>query len=675
MGQGGQRAAGGSKRSRDPNALFQQAASAFAAGRLADAERDCRQLLAMLPDHAAILHLQGAIVWRRGRAAEAKAILARALAQNPQDADARNTLGCILVELGETEDALAAFDAALKVRPDYADALANRARALLALDRPEEALASSRAAVALRPDFFDAWTHLGNAALRVGQVREATQAFDRAIALQPDHPGAHLNLARALVERGDALRAEAEFRYALKLAPGNLEAHLGLGEILNRAGSHAQALAVFEEAGRIAPDNLDVRLGFARSLFFSGQSEAAASAYAAAQVAQPQAPRVYLERGSVYWAAGRKDEAIADLKMALQLDRNQIRALATLIEFVEPPSDDPLIKRATDLLDGNAVKDVEDQIDLCFAIGKVLMKEDDPARAFAYLDRGNRLKRARFDFDVGQAERQMAEIARQFTPQLFERLAGAGAPSDLPVFIVGMPRSGTTLVEQILAAHPEVRGAGELYAMDRATRSLPPPGYPAVINQVDRDQIAGIGRSYLAEVEPMAQGRKRLVDKLPANFVLAGLIALALPQARIIHLRRDAVDTCLSCYSILFADAQPFTYDQAELGRYWRAYDALMAHWRSVLPTERFMEVQYEDVVADLENQARRLVDFVGLPWTDACLAFHTVERLVSTASVAQVRRPIYKQSVGRWVRYAPYLRPLLQALGVEIPMGAGQNT
>jgi hypothetical protein len=224
------------------------------------------------------------------------------------------------------------------------------------------------------------------------------------------------------------------------------------------------------------------------------------------------------------------------------------------------------------------------------------------------------------------------------------------------------------LVEQILASHPDVWGAGELMTINHLVDDLPPPGYPRIMATIDADRVRKLGEAYLAAVLPMAHGRKRLVDKMPGNFVNAGLIALALPGARIIHCQRDPVDTCLSCYSLDFTGAQPFCYDQAELGRYWRAYDRLMAHWRTVLPPDRFIEVRYEQVVADLETQARRLVDFVALPWDDACLSFHKTDRVVRTASLNQVRKPIYKQSVRRWTRHARNLRPLLKALNIEEP-------
>jgi hypothetical protein len=260
----------------------------------------------------------------------------------------------------------------------------------------------------------------------------------------------------------------------------------------------------------------------------------------------------------------------------------------------------------------------------------------------------------------------MQRIAALCTPAWLHGLRehGAGEPSNLPIFIVGMPRSGTTLIEQILASHPQVIGAGELNALRNAAERLGP--LPEAFAGLTPQAATQVGRDYLAHVTPLARGRAHVVDKMPGNFLHAGLIAAALPGARIIHSRRDAVDTCLSCYSKLFSGEQPFAYDFGELGRFHRGYEALMAHWRTLLPPECFIEIDYEEVVDDLEGQARRLIAFLGLPWDEACLNFHQSRRVVRTASMNQVRQPIYRGSKGRWRQYAGHLQPLLAALGIE---------
>jgi hypothetical protein len=231
------------------------------------------------------------------------------------------------------------------------------------------------------------------------------------------------------------------------------------------------------------------------------------------------------------------------------------------------------------------------------------------------------------------------------------------------VFVVGMPRSGTTLVEQILASHGAVFGAGELQHVQTLVTGL--GDFPASVPRLAPDQLQAFGQRYLDTVTPLARGKIRLVDKMPVNFVYAGLIRLILPEARIIHCRRDPVDTCLSCYSKLFTAEQSFSYDQTEIGQFHRDYQKITAHWRAVLPATHFLEVDYEAVVEDVEAQARRMLAFLELEWDPACLDFHLTKRPVKTASVNQVRQPVYKSSAGRWRQHAAQLAPLLAALEI----------
>ena len=262
-------------------------------------------------------------------------------------------------------------------------------------------------------------------------------------------------------------------------------------------------------------------------------------------------------------------------------------------------------------------------------------------------------------------------IRAVFTAELMHQKRDLGDPSMIPVFIVGMPRSGTTLVEQILASHPKVFGAGELSEFSKAVTSLGMPNgalsFPETVPGLSAEQLRQLGTSYLDAIEAAAPGAERITDKMPANFRFVGLIHLALPNARIIHMRRDPVDTCLSCFSLLFVGDLPYCYDLGELGRYYRAYQTLMEHWRQVLPAGVMLEVQYEEVVADVERQARQIVAYCGLEWDDACLAFYRTQRPIRTSSAAQVRQPIYRTSVGRWKPYRHLLQPLIKELGVEL--------
>ncbi len=302
-----------------------------------------------------------------------------------------------------------------------------------------------------------------------------------------------------------------------------------------------------------------------------------------------------------------------------------------------------------------------------FALGKALEDVGDYPRAFEQLLRGNALARSEIVYDEAGCQRGFQLLAELFDESLFERFAAAGDPSQVPIFIVGMPRSGSTLVEQILASHPQVHAAGELKNLDRianmvtdsAGRRIP---FPQCISVLDADGLRRVGQAYLASLPALPAGKTRIADKAPTNFLRVGLIRLILPNARIIHTMRDPVDTCVSCFS-RFMPGLTYSYDLAELGRHYRWYYELMAHWRKVLPAGAMLDVSYEDVVGDLEGQARRLIDYCGLPWDDRCLSFHETSRPIATPSNVQVRQPLYRSSLARWRRYEAYLAPLLAEL------------
>ena len=290
----------------------------------------------------------------------------------------------------------------------------------------------------------------------------------------------------------------------------------------------------------------------------------------------------------------------------------------------------------------------------------------DHVRAFDHYRRGAAHKRSLIVYEEDKALDLFRRTAETFDAEVFRRYAGMGVTGRAPIFIVGMPRSGSTLVEQIMASHPMVYAAGELKVVDKIIREMVSPdaapfhGFPAALNP---EFLKCLGQAYLAGAPPEAKGR-RITDKMPFNFFFLGVIRLMLPDAKIIHTMRDPIDTCVSIFTTLFTEGNEFSYDLTELAHFYRGYSDLMAHWRAVLPAGFMLDVRYEDVVADLEGQARRLLDHCGLPWDDRCLAFHRNERPIKTASYAQVRKPIYRNAIGRWRRYGEALEPLLRGLG-----------
>jgi len=338
-------------------------------------------------------------------------------------------------------------------------------------------------------------------------------------------------------------------------------------------------------------------------------------------------------------------------------------------ELVRFTAADPRLAAIERLAANLAVLTTEEQARLHFALGKAYADIGRHERSFSHLVAGNAIKHAQVIYDEAGVLRFFERSRTTFDRQFMAARRGLGEPSSVPVFVVGMPRSGTTLVEQILASHALAFGAGELEDFrDLATELSASLGNRHLLVEkvaaASAEQLRQLGADYLGRIRAIAPGATRIVDKMPANFQLLGLIHLALPQARIIHVKRDPVDTCLSCFSKNFAGGNAYSYHLGTLGRYYRAYRQLMAHWRSVLPDGVMLDVQYEDIAADLERVARRMLAHCGLAWNAACLDFHRTDRPVRTASAIQVRQPIYRTSVGRWRPNPDLLAPLIEGLG-----------
>jgi hypothetical protein len=315
-------------------------------------------------------------------------------------------------------------------------------------------------------------------------------------------------------------------------------------------------------------------------------------------------------------------------------------------------------------------------VQLNFALGQAYESRGDYERAFAAFAQGNVERRARENYDPVHTEHVNDRIVSVFTPEFIAQHEGSGDPDPAPILIVGLPRSGSTLIEQILASHSRVEGTQELPSLARVTqlitRARRGGAYPEALRELSRRDWAELGRRYLDHTLRYRQGAPRFIDKMPNNFPNVGLVHLILPNARIIDARRDPLDTCMSCFKQLFAQGQTFTYDLLELGEYYLQYLRMMEHWDRVLPG-RVLRVHYEDVVADLEGQARRMLAHCGLEWEGDCLRFHETVRAVRTASSEQVRRPIYRDSVGAWHHYAKHLEPLIATLGSAACPGGTQ--
>ncbi|WP_419696576.1 tetratricopeptide repeat-containing sulfotransferase family protein [Mesorhizobium muleiense] len=459
----------------------------------------------------------------------------------------------------------------------------------------------------------------------------ALRYFARAVGEEPKNPYYHLSLGEAYVKVSEYAPAIKHMQYALELQPGLIEALCALGRTYTAFDKPDMALPLYEKALKINRDHPKVRAGLASAL--SG--------------------------------LGRMDEAAAYLKQAIARRIGVPAAYNDLVQtrnFTEEPEELQSILREL----GNPKLGSEGAQQLHHAAGKVLNDLKRYDEAFDHFNKAKQASGQRFDIDLYR--RWVDSMIETFTPDFLAARAGYGNPSEAPVFVVGMPRSGTTLTEQICASHPDIHGAGELSKLSRVANAIGLKTSSAgdlnqPITSITEDLSRTLAEEHLSYLRERAPAALRVVDKTPHNFELIGLIGLLFPNARIIHCRRDAIDNCVSCFVLNFSEAHSYNTDLNTLGLYYREYDRLMRHWNEVFPGLIF-ENRYETLVEDQEAQSRRLIDYLGLPWDDACLRFFDRDGSVNTPSRWQVRQPIYKSSVKRWKNYENEIQPLIQSLG-----------
>lgn len=676
------------------------------AGRLADAERILHRVLEVQPAHAHALHLLGVLAWQAGQPERAQRLITEALAADGDQALFHSNLGEMNRQQGRLDAAIRHGECAVALDPSLPQAHANLGIACYDARDYERAAACHTRALALAPRLLQSLNNLGSIERVRGNLRAAADWYRKVLAASPDHLESLSNLGAVLVENDDSeaaavplmralqLRpdypealcnlglvrlkqqqveaAAALLRRALVLRPDYPEALIGLAQACRDADRLDEALRLIARATEVAPDNVEAWLQSGLLATESGDSDAAEAAYRRALQIDPQKNDALTGLGNLRLEEGRIDEAVHLFEQAIAQDHDNIGARFHLVQArkVKPGDDNLAALEALYAWQGEC--NDEQRISLHYALGKACDDLGEYDRAFPHFLAGARLKRGKLHYDADACAAHVQRIVDLVDAGFLERLRGAGDPSPVPIFVLGMPRSGTTLTEQIIASHPRVHGAGELRELMQVLQGPAGSGlpYPENLATVSRETLTAWGSEYVARLRRRNPQAQRITDKMPANYIALGLIPLLLPAAKIIHVRRNPVDTCVSCFTRLFNRHQEATYDLAELGRHYAAYGRLMQHWRAIMPAGSFLEVHYEDIVTDMETQARRLIDFCGLPWHDGCLDFHQTQRKVRTASVAQVRQPIYANSVERWRNYREYLGPLLAGLEEFAPPG-----
>jgi len=660
--------------------LFRRAA--VAAGPLADAQLSLgrmlralghpreavlfyRAALAFAPDHAEAHLALGDALSMLERRDEAIVHYQRSLLLRPGHVGAQKNLGDALQALGRLEQAVVHYRSALAADPENADAHNSLGNALSVLQRPDEALGHYKRALAIRPGVPGVHVNAGSALRRIGRLLEAAAHYRQAIAIAPDYVEARCHLGDALCALGRSTEAVIHYEKALALRPDFAAAHNGLGNAVRAEGGPAEAIGHYRRALAIIPDYAEAHCNLGRALQMLGRVEEAIAQCETALTHAPQLADAHRHLSAALAEAGRPADARAALEAAIRLAPRRADLHLALAQAAPFASGDPRLAALEALAHDMASLPEEQQLSLHFALGKAFADLAQPERSFRHLVDGNALKRRRVVYGEAAALGLMERMRAVFTADLMREGRG-GDPSPIPVFIVGLPRSGATLIEQTLAGHSAVRSAGSHHDLGRIVAGLGGPGAPAfpeMVPMMPDAAFVNIAARYLGGIRAAAPGAKRIIDKTPGSFLLVGLIHLALPNARIIHARRDPVDTCLSCFSTLFVDDQPYSYDLDELGRYYVAYRALIAHWRDVLPPGVMLEVDYEDGVADPDGQARRVVAHCGLDWEDARIPSAQTQRPARGASIHRLRRPVYRTAVGRGRSYGTLLDPLIATL------------
>jgi len=649
-------------------------------GRLDEAEALYRHVLAQSPRHPDALHLLGLVAQQRGDAATALARIDEAIGIAGGVAEYHHNRAVVLLRLQRPSDAAPSFRRALALKAVYPDAHNGLGNALQALGRFNEAVAAYRTALQQKPEFAEAHNNLGNALRRLNRPEEALAHFRAALALRPDYVEALCNLATALQDEGDLSGAEECYREAVSRRPDHAPAWRGLAAVQRELAAFDMAIESHRQAASADPATPSYRLDLADALADFGRPDEAQACFREILAAWPRSTDALVGLARLAHRAGDKTAAHAHLTSALEIDPDCIDAMTVLLELgSESPSEDLLAR--VERLAGDGGRPPRHRSQLWFALAHRAHRAAAYDEAFRSYTRANELRRAELEqagkrFDGAAHARYVDRQIRVFSGHFPRRSTGIGHPSQLPIYIVGMPRSGTTLCEQILASHSQVHALGEQLDIQTMARELPKrlavagisaSAYPECVADLTREVTEPLLERYLDRLHRLAPNATRVTDKHPTNFRHLGLIAALMPAARVIYCQRDPMDTCLSCFMQNFEAPIPWAWDLTSLGEYYRQYDRLMRHWLTVLPMQIFPFV-YEEAVRDLEGVARRLLAFCDLPWEAQCLTFHQIERPILTASRWQVRRPIYDSSVGKWRHYEQYLRSLRSALGDSAP-------
>lgn len=597
-------------------------------GRLDEALAYYNKALAIKPGYPEAYNNMGNTLNRLGRVDEAVARFSSAIKNNPMYAEPHNNLGSLLLDQGDFEKAYSCYKKALSIKPNYAEAHNGLGNALRGLDKPVDALASFTAALKISPGFAQAHKNKGDVLRTLGKFEEAAASFKKAIQFNPGYFGPYLGLGLIFHDLGKHQKAVQSLKMAIRLNPQSAMAHSSLGNALGECGLHDEATACYQQALLIDPSFADAHCYLGNSLS----------------------------------ALGNYEEAIVHFTKALQIKPDLSEAHLNQARLKKYHRDDSQFK---EMLNRLAMPDISEheRTLLSFALGKAYEDLDEVDLSFKYLAEGNRLRRNAFRYNIGEDREKFRKIKSLYNAEnaeYYSREASDWEPSIQPIFIVGMLRSGTTLVEQILASHSKVTGCGELEVLERMLN-------PSVENSSTAEKLSGLiltqyREDFLAHLAELPIATPWATDKMPSNYKWIGFLLTVMPGVKIVHVNRDPVATCWSMFKHQFR-GHGFTNDLKDLGEHYKLYLDLMAFWRKNFPGQIY-DLEYEALTENQKPETERLLQYCGLCWEEQCLEFYKTKRSVRTLSDAQVRQKIYTGSSEDWRKYEKNLQPLIKELG-----------
>ncbi|MBF0382037.1 MAG: tetratricopeptide repeat protein [Magnetococcales bacterium] len=645
-------------------AAYLQAVDHFNIKQYEAADQLCTAIIKAQPNHIDAINLLGVVAQQINRHDLAVEQFSSAIKIADDTELLHYNLGLSLLQLGQIQKGIASLQRAIAIQPAYYEALNSLGYALYGEDRLDEAVKYLQKAISIKPDYLIAYNNLGNVYLAKGEFDKAVDFYQKSLLINSDYSEAHNNLGNALLAQGKLEDAKSSYKKAISINPVYLEAYNNLGNVYKEQGDLLDAVKCLQKAIAIDPQFVQGYFNLANIMGEQGKLDDAVENYRKAIEIKPDFVEAYGNLGNILNDQGKFEEATQYYLQAIKIDPYNINAHVNIAGIKRYSSIAEVDSLKTLLAKSTTAKEISL---LNFAIAKGMFDLQQQSDGIKYYLEGNRVHRGTFEFAIAETKKTFEKFINLFDKDFIDVKKGIGVADATPIFILGMPRSGSTLIEQILSSHPDVHGAGELPYLEEAllqnSAAKTVDEIPEMVTALNVDDAKNIADKYIEYIRNIDSKTKYITDKMPGNFVYIGIIRMLLPHAKIIHSVRCAEDTCFSIFRENFKQFHPYAYDLTELGQYYRLYTKMMAHWHALFPGAIY-DIHYENLTLNQEDETKKLLKYCGLPWDDNCLKFYKTSRNVRTASNYQVRQPMYTSSINGWKPFKKQLKPLIDALG-----------